>query len=44
MVVLAMYSLAIINPGYFLYRDAEDSDIVEKDVVGSVASTPHATY
>ncbi|KIP07455.1 hypothetical protein PHLGIDRAFT_30017 [Phlebiopsis gigantea 11061_1 CR5-6] len=42
MVVLAMYSLAIINPGYFLYRDAvEESDMLEKD---TPTSTPRETY
>lgn len=42
MVVLAMYSLAIINPGYFLYRNlAEESDVLDKE---TPASTPRATY
>ena len=41
MVVLAMYSLAIVNPGYFHYRDIQESDMLEKD---SAVSTPRASY
>lgn len=45
MVVLAMYTLAIINPGHFLYRDAEeDSDMLDKGDMGSGQSSPRATY